>query len=654
MVLFFRKLPLTIKLSIIGIIPVLFLFYFAIVIFQEKSQKTELIGKYIEHVQQSKNVGELISKLGIERRVSYQFTLKLQTHQDVLQQRAKTDSIINILKKSNDLALFDFSAYTFLDKLEETRKQIDTVKNYGTYPIIQFYTNAIYRINTLNATAPPTNLFLEPVYQDLIAQKILSQLITFLGIIRTNVYDVLYTKEHMYETLFGTLGVYQVYNTYEKEFLIKASPASVQLYKNNRKSSDYHLTMAYLDTLFTTFKFDSTYAPAEWWDVSTGGINILKRQQENLWKSVDNRMKDIYQHEKNLKNATLIFLLFSILFVIVFVTYFINHITKLLQEIKIAARKISKGETGLNLNNMPTGIIGSLAKSIIQIDKNNLMLANAANEIGKGNFNVLVKPRSNEDLLGISIKKMKLDLRTFTSQKDKIQKETAELVHRRDEFFSIASHELKTPITSLKAYTQLMLMDADSLADAEHALMLSKMDIQIDKLTSLITVLLDTSKVQEGKLDYNKKPFKIRGLIDEIVERTRPTSPHQQIIFIADSNATIIGDRDRIGQVVSNLLVNATKYATNSKKIIVGLKQIGEKVVCSVQDFGNGIAEVEHNKIFERFYRVLGNNLHTYPGLGLGLYISKGIIENHSGQIWVQSELGKGSTFYFELPVSES
>ena len=197
-----------------------------------------------------------------------------------------------------------------------------------------------------------------------------------------------------------------------------------------------------------------------------------------------------------------------------------------------------------------------------------------------------------------------------------------------------------------------MQMDAESMADSEHAQMLAKMDIQIDKLTSLIAVLLDTSKVQEGKLDYNKKPFKIRELIDKIIEKIRPTTLNQQLIFIADSNATIVGDRDRIGQVVSNLLTNATKYATTSKKIIVALKQSSGKVVCSVQDFGNGIAEAEHNKIFERFYRVLGNNLHTYPGLGLGLYISRGIVENHCGKIWVESEVGKGSTFYFELPIA--
>src|SRR5690606_9285847 len=110
-------------------------------------------------------------------------------------------------------------------------------------------------------------------------------------------------------------------------------------------------------------------------------------------------------------------------------------------------------------------------------------------------------------------------------------------------------------------------------------------------------------------------------------------------------------DQNRIGQVVTNLLTNAIKYAPESKEIIVRLERKENTVVCSIRDFGYGIRKSEQDRIFERFYRISGENLHTYPGLGLGLFISKQIIDMHDGNLWLESEYGEGSVFYFELPL---
>ncbi len=649
---FFRRLPLTVKLILIGIIPILFLVYFSVMIYVEKSEKVNLIEDYVDQISETASLGELIARLSAERKASYQYVLKKQTHEKVASERLKTDSLISVLQKSDDLKIADFTKYTFLDELENTRNQVDTSKHFTTYNVIQYYTDAIFRLNTLNTNSPPSNSFAKPIYQDLVTQKILSQMVTFLSIIRTNIYTVLYSKEFMYETLFGTLGVYKVYKSYETEFLLKASPASIRLYNSAKDTTAYKPTVAYIDKLFSTFKFDSTYDSEQWEQVSFEGLKVIRKQQLDLWKSVDTKMKAIYAREKNQKNLTFIFLLFSMLIVILFVAYSINHITALLRELKHAARTISKGGTGFQLDNMPRGVMSNLAKSIMQIDRNNLLLAQAANEIGKGNFDVLVKPRSDEDLLGLSVKKMKHDLREFNAQKDKIQKETEELIHRRDEFFSIASHELKTPVTSLKAYTQLMLMDSFATPDVHRKKMLQKMDHQINKLTALITDLLDTSKVQNGQLIYNKQPFILKQLVMEIIEEVRQSTTQHEIIFNSETEAHIFADRDRIGQVLSNLLLNAIKYAPLSEKIIINLLERDEKIICSVHDFGNGIHEDEHEKIFDRFYRISGNNLHTYPGLGLGLYISKEIIEKHNGKMWLESEKGKGSIFYFELPLN--
>jgi signal transduction histidine kinase len=655
MAVFFRKLSLTVKLLLIGLIPVLFLIYFSAMIYREKSQKVELLGDYIEHVEQTANIGELIAELARERRVSYLFSIKDSgksiNHQLILQHRLKVDSIIAILKKNDDLALRDFKKYTFLDNLEKTRATIDTNPQLSPDAIIQYYTDAIFRINSLKS-AIPGNTFLKPVYQDLVAQRTLSEMITYFSILRTNIFNVLYTRKYVVETLFGTLGVYKVFKSYETEFLLKASSDAAKSYMDHKKASGFQPAIDYMDKLFGTFKFDSTYTADQWWNISTKSLISLRNQQRGLWKNVDTGMKKIYQDEIKSKNETLLFLLFAILFVIIFVSFLVFHINKLLNEIKAATEKISRGGTGLLLENMPTGIMGSLAQCIIDIDKNNLALSHAANEIGKGNFDVEVKPRSEEDLLGISIKKMQDDLLEYASQKDKIQKETEDLVYRRDEFFSIASHELKTPVTSLKAYTQLLLMDVSS-ADEQHKNMLERMDMQINKLTALINDLLDTSKLENGHLVYNKENFILKDLVSEVIADTKPTSLGHGIILNAKTDAKVYADRDRIGQVVSNFLANAIKYAPDSTKIIVELNRKDDVVICTVQDFGKGIIVEEQDKIFERFYRISGNNLNTFPGLGLGLFICKEIIENHNGKIGVMSEKDKGSTFYFELPIAE-
>jgi signal transduction histidine kinase len=183
--------------------------------------------------------------------------------------------------------------------------------------------------------------------------------------------------------------------------------------------------------------------------------------------------------------------------------------------------------------------------------------------------------------------------------------------------------------------------------------MLQRMDMQINKLTALINDLLDTSKIENGHLVYNKEVFSLKDLVKETIADLKPTSLDNELIFQNNVDANIDADRDRIGQVVNNFLTNAIKYAPDGKKIIIALNREDGKVICSVQDFGKGIVAEEQEKIFERFYRITGHNLNTFPGLGLGLFICKEIIEKHGGKIGLISERGKGSTFYFELPIAE-
>jgi signal transduction histidine kinase len=650
---FFRKLPLSLKLIIVGIIPVLFLLYLSGQLYNEKKQKVKLISGYIEHIHEAGRIAKLISELETERKFSYEYALKKDRYGQMILQRTRTDSAIRVLRKSIDPGIKDFQQYTFINSLPDIRNALDTSADYPASEIMKFYTEVIFRLNTLNQTTGSSSIFLKPVYQDMIAQKTLFEMVTYLGIISTNIYNVLYTRQNEEETIKTSKELYNMFKSYETEFLLKASPSSVKLFNEQVKTTDLNSTLQYIDQLFKTSSFDTTYTAERWWNVSSIGKDVLNRQQRDLWLKVESGMNQIYQDEVQSKNRTLILLIAAIILVTSVVAYTVRVISQILHELKVASLKISAGNTGIEFHDMPKDVMGTLAQSVLEIDRNNIQLAHAASAIGSGDFDIIVKPRSKEDLLGNSIVKMKSDLHQLTMEKDKVQEETLELMHRKDDFLSIASHELKTPVTSLKAYTQLLQLYFKDNTDIKRDLMISKMDNQVDKLTSLINDLLDTSKMQHGVLVYHKDLFQFDEVVKKVVDELQLINPSHQIIIEINEPIKLFADKERIEQVLNNLINNAIKYCPDGRKIIVNLKSNGSMAICSVKDFGNGIAKEQQNRIFERFYRITGNNLHTYPGLGLGLFIAKEIVERHYGKLWVESEIGKGSTFSFGLPIAK-
>lgn len=225
------------------------------------------------------------------------------------------------------------------------------------------------------------------------------------------------------------------------------------------------------------------------------------------------------------------------------------------------------------------------------------------------------------------------------------------LQQQKDDFIGIASHELKTPVTSIKAYTQVLERMLLKKGDEKEASMINKMDAQINRLTNLIGDLLDVTKINSGKLQFNDRAFDFNSLVSEVIEELQRTTEHHLLVEELEETGTVFADRERIGQVIVNLITNAIKYSPHAKKVIISTSLIDQELILSVQDFGIGIAEDKLAKVFEQFYRVSGDMQHTYPGLGLGLYISAEIIKRDHGKIWVQSEQGKGSTFSFSLPV---
>jgi len=227
------------------------------------------------------------------------------------------------------------------------------------------------------------------------------------------------------------------------------------------------------------------------------------------------------------------------------------------------------------------------------------------------------------------------------------------LEQQKDDFIGIASHELKTPVTSIKAYTEFLLEAFTESKDLARVELLTKLDTQVDRLTGLINALLDTTRIAEGQLLLAYEKFNLNELIEERMNELQRTTYSHKLIFSTTVEVCVTADKERIAQVITNLISNAVKYSPKGGEVRIQLDKKAEGVQVSVRDNGVGIPEDLKEKIFGRFYRVRNAQTNTYPGIGLGLYISAAIIKRHNGKIWVDSKLNQGSTFYFLLPYNE-
>lgn len=227
---------------------------------------------------------------------------------------------------------------------------------------------------------------------------------------------------------------------------------------------------------------------------------------------------------------------------------------------------------------------------------------------------------------------------------------------RKGDFLKMVSHELKTPVTSIKGYVQLLLTmlrreeQGTKVKSLPLKPSLERIDHQINRLTRVIAEMLDLSRIEENKMELRKQLFSINELVDETVQDIRYTNTQHQIKVFHDFKCAIHADKDRIGQVLINFITNAIKYSPDSKDIVIRIqKHKNNQVSVSVKDQGIGIEKKNHKNIFKRFYRIGGKSEETYSGFGIGLYLAREIIERHNGSITVKSKKGKGSDFCFIL-----
>lgn len=228
--------------------------------------------------------------------------------------------------------------------------------------------------------------------------------------------------------------------------------------------------------------------------------------------------------------------------------------------------------------------------------------------------------------------------------------EIKQLNLKKDEFIGVAGHELRTPITTIKAYLQLL---GNQVQEGSTKELTEKASRQVNKLNRLVNDLLDASKIQSGKLEYTMIPCFLLPLVRDCLDTVRQIYPSNPLIAgLPEEDIVITADGTKIEQVLINFLTNAVKYSAEGSPITVTVKKMAGKAIVRVSDLGVGIGNKHLDLIFQRYYRIHSQG-HVAGGLGIGLYIAREIIERHGGEIGVESQEGKGSTFYFSLPLPE-
>lgn len=268
-------------------------------------------------------------------------------------------------------------------------------------------------------------------------------------------------------------------------------------------------------------------------------------------------------------------------------------------------------------------------------------LSSASVQVGQGKFDMAL-PTGGQDEVG--------DLaRSFAGMTQGLK----ELERLKDEFVFIAAHELRTPVTAIRGYAE-MLGDASKGLSEQGKEFVLRLQQSGERLATLVNDLLEVARSQAGRLKVQTSPQDIVAIIQATLAELKPLSAAKQhtVSFVPTSVPRALADKDKLQEVLTNLIGNAIKYTPQGGRVEVGLKLEAGSVVTSIKDSGIGISQEDQAKLFQRFFRVESDETRGIQGTGLGLFIVRQLIEHMDGKIWVESDKGKGSTFLFRLPVA--
>ena len=651
----FRKLPLTYLLLLTGIILLLALLYVPGQLYLEKENRVSLLSGYSSHIQEFGDLASLMSELGAEAEYSLEFALNKGRYSDLVIQRISTDRWIHKLEKSGDTSLVSFLKYTLRNGLISARTALEGDAGIDVQSIMNFYYDAIWQLNIIHSIAPSNKAMLQPLNAAVESQKLLFEMETWLAMTRNKIYASLRSAHDTPAIVLTAGNAWRTLKNYEAEFLTKAPTPLVEMYNDKENEDSLQPAFDCLDYIVVHHQFDSAYTAPQWWAATSGGIKVLRNLYLVSQQQVQAGLNHIYESEMKARNLTLLLLAGVILLIAGIFIFTIRAVNKKMKKLPAVSAKASAVEEDTSAHNPPKDNVNDLIlAAIYRAGKANGATATEVISGVNGHAVPMIEPTGDNNAVpGTNGKILNNKQETGWKMNEVPNHVPLELNKSQENTSGPVDDDLANYAIPKPAIVPVT--NTNGLGSKEEVVkenIVAKAEQRTDSLTTQMNELMDAAAIESGRLICHKHIFKLNDLVSEMVYETGYGIPAFKISLRKNAPLSIYGDRARIAQVLSNLLHNAMDHCPDSDSIIVSLEEKGQTAVCSVEDFGTGIAKDQQEKIFEKFYRVNNTNGVSRPGLGLGLYIAIGIIKQHHGEMWVKSEPGLGSTFYFSLPVS--
>lgn len=408
-----NRIPLPLKLISIGLIPIVLLAFLTFLIYKEKTGKIEIISGYKQRLELSSSLIEAANSLQVERRVSFTYTFTNTSRDELSTARNHTNESLKSLNALSTDSTINYILFAGLNQLNAIRDKIDS-SNIKPADIMNYYSNSMLRLNSLSEIKTEHIPFLSSITSDLQGALLLSSMVTYMGIIRGNIYYSMYQNEQGPYLFDELLSLFNMYTYIETEFLAKATPATIDAYKSLINNNNFRTTIDNINRIIATGSFKLDLDAETWKAVSANAVDELSNMQIVVLKQLQDNISVLIENETAQRDKYLAFILLVLAFVLALLIFTMQNITSSLTKLSSVASEISLGDVKTEIPYFPKDALRSLANSIGNIAHSNEKLSKTALEIGQGNFDVVIEKRSGSDILSESLVKMRDNLQKFS------------------------------------------------------------------------------------------------------------------------------------------------------------------------------------------------------------------------------------------------